>query len=259
MEMKFQFKEISAALLDWDLKEFHQTHEAWKVFDWKSNIVYMTLPGGIFLSLFLSDSVCVSHASCDFLLSVFHQFVRVDAAPPGGWHGETGNRFREGGIKKPPVGSSGLWPCATLCVTVCMWEHRTVTGGLFQHVTTLLGEIFACCCLLTCSQRSRPICLNYSTMCVHINKDPNIDRNCYPTGIWKTIKYINNTEIWLLIICTFSFLLSLFKYQRELKKATCFQCYRLKNYIKTCQDTVNHVIWEGTSVLHLLWTRIFML
>lgn len=81
MEMKFQLKEISAALLDWDLKEFHQTHEAWKLFDWKSNIVYMTLPGGIFLSLLLSDSVRVSHASCDFLLSVFHQFVRVDVAP----------------------------------------------------------------------------------------------------------------------------------------------------------------------------------
>lgn len=130
MEMKFQFKEISAALLDWDLKELQQTHEAWKVFDWKSNIVYMTLPGGIFLSLFLSDSLCVSHASRDSLLSVFHQFVRVDVAPPGGWHGETGNRFREGGIKKPPVESSGLWPCATLCVTVCMWERGTVTPSL---------------------------------------------------------------------------------------------------------------------------------
>lgn len=164
----------------------------------------MTLPGGIFLSPFLLNSACVSHASRDSLLSVFHQFVRVDVAPPGGWQGETGNRFREGGIKKPPVESSGLWPCVTLYVTVCLREHRTVTPSLTACRGANRRAVSAChnppgrnlCMLLpshlfTEKWGNLSECANCSTICVyvcvHINTDTNIDRRLL--SCWKLENY----------------------------------------------------------------------
>lgn len=98
---------------------------------WVSHAEYDFANRHITLPALLSNYICVFHASHSSLLSVFHLFVRVMCPPPGGWQGETGNRFRRGGAaKKPPMGSSGLWPCAALSGLVCMWECWTVTPSL---------------------------------------------------------------------------------------------------------------------------------
>lgn len=103
-----------------------ERYEACRLFEWVMQ--NMTLPTGISLCLPFSQTISVSF----MLLTVpcCRCFICL-SEPPGGWQGETGNRFRRGGAeKKPPMGSSGLWPCAALSGLVCMWECWTVTPSL---------------------------------------------------------------------------------------------------------------------------------
>lgn len=122
--------EVYAVLSDWGSKEFNMKHADSLS---ASHTVDTTLPAGIFLCLSFSQTLSVSPVhptvpccGCFICLS-----ESMRPPPPGGWQGETGNRFRRGGHEKATGGEQRtVTLCSSLCVGVCVWECWTVTPSL---------------------------------------------------------------------------------------------------------------------------------